>query len=105
MQTIDQGHCQHVVEEVHGVGVVVGVSTWKLSSWFKPPNGFVKKSCGTRQQSIVRDMSVAAMAKVMAARATKDDKANVMTTTTPTTLMTTTTNKMTKTMMMMMMTR
>ncbi len=43
MQTNDQARCQHVVEEVCGVGVVVGVSTWTLSSWIGPPNGFVKK--------------------------------------------------------------
>jgi hypothetical protein len=27
LQTVDQGRCQHVVEEVCGVGEVVGVST------------------------------------------------------------------------------
>ena len=39
------------------MGVVVGVSTWTLSSWFKPPNGFVKNSCGfgTTQQSALCD--------------------------------------------------
>ena len=31
-QTIDYGHCQHDGEEVCGVGVVVGASTWTLSS-------------------------------------------------------------------------
>jgi hypothetical protein len=31
------------VEEVCVVGVVVGVSTWTLSSWFKPPICFFQK--------------------------------------------------------------
>jgi len=36
---------------------VVSVSTWTLSSWFEPPNGFVKNSCGcgTTQQSTLCD--------------------------------------------------
>ena len=38
LQTVDHGHCQHIVEEVCGVTVVVGGSTWTLSSWFGPPN-------------------------------------------------------------------
>jgi GT2 family glycosyltransferase len=42
LQTIDLGRCQHVVEDVCGVGAVVGVSTWTLSSWFEPPKVFSK---------------------------------------------------------------
>jgi hypothetical protein len=38
LQTITQGRHQHIVEEVYGVMVVVGGSTWTLSSWFGPPN-------------------------------------------------------------------
>jgi hypothetical protein len=64
-QTIDQGCCQHVVEEVCGVGVVVGVSTWTLSSWFGPPNGFVEKSYGMTQQPTSCDMTVTATTKSM----------------------------------------
>jgi hypothetical protein len=32
-RTIDHGGCQHIVEEVCGVKVVVGASKWTLSSW------------------------------------------------------------------------
>jgi len=32
-QTIDHVHCQHIVEEVCGVKVVVGASKYTLSSW------------------------------------------------------------------------
>ena len=38
LQTVDHGHHQHIVEEVCGVMVVFGATTWKLSSWFGPPN-------------------------------------------------------------------
>ena len=79
------------------------MSTWTLSSWFDPPNGFVGKNCGMRQQSTLRDMTVMATATAMGVQTTKDDKAGVMTTKTTTTLMTNTTNKMTKKMMTMMM--
>ena len=34
LQTIDHGRCQHIVEEVCGVKVVVGASKWTLSSWY-----------------------------------------------------------------------
>ena len=34
---ITGGH-PHVMEEVYGLGVVVGASRWTLSSWFEPPN-------------------------------------------------------------------
>ncbi len=40
-RTITHGHCQHIVEEVCGVAMVVGVSTWTLSSWFGPPNALL----------------------------------------------------------------
>ena len=33
-ETIDHRHCQHIVEEVCGVKVVVGVSKWTPSSWY-----------------------------------------------------------------------
>jgi hypothetical protein len=35
--SITGGH-PHVMEEVYGLGVVVGASRWMLSSWFRPPN-------------------------------------------------------------------
>jgi hypothetical protein len=38
LQTINFQGPQHVVEEVCGVEVVVGASTWTVSSWFGPPN-------------------------------------------------------------------
>ena len=34
LRTIDHVHCQHIVEEVCGVKVVVGASKWTLSSWY-----------------------------------------------------------------------
>ena len=34
LQTVDNGCHQHIPEEVSGVMVVVGASTWMLSSWF-----------------------------------------------------------------------
>jgi len=37
-RTITHRRCQHIVEEVCGVAMVVGASTWTLSSWFGPPN-------------------------------------------------------------------
>jgi hypothetical protein len=40
LQTITQGHCQHDEEKVCGVTVVVGASTWTLSSWFRPPDAW-----------------------------------------------------------------
>jgi hypothetical protein len=33
-QTFDHRHCQHIVEEVCGIKVVVGACTWTLSSWY-----------------------------------------------------------------------
>ena len=33
MHTINQGHPQHIVEEICGVGLAVGMTTWMLSSW------------------------------------------------------------------------
>ena len=39
LQTIDHGRCQHVVEEVCGVKVVVGESKWTLSSWYGAGGG------------------------------------------------------------------
>ena len=37
-QTVNTQGPQHVVEEDCVVGVVIGMSTWTLSSWFGPPN-------------------------------------------------------------------
>jgi len=94
--------CQHVLEEVCGVGVVVGVSTWTQSSWFKQLNGSVKKIRETRQQSTSPNMTATETAKAMVVQATKDDKADVITAMTTTTMITTTSNKKKKTMMTMM---
>jgi hypothetical protein len=63
------GRYQLVGEEVCGVGVVVGVSTWTLSSWIGPPNGFVEKSYRTTQQSTSCDTTVTATAKSMVVQA------------------------------------
>ena len=51
-RTIDNRRCQHIVEEVSGVAMVVGASTWRLSSLFVPTNAAVEGRDGAQANKI-----------------------------------------------------